>query len=139
MDAAEATIIALARLKAEAESRLRQHPDYRVILALDLAIDELRQSPHSIAPNIDTDVHPVRPSLCKSVAVTQANAAADVLLERGKPMRTVDLVEPVRAKGARVSQNKPEASLSSSLSADCRFEVVTVDGRSAWRLKPNPG
>ncbi|MFE1599416.1 HTH domain-containing protein [Methylobacterium sp. ID0610] len=125
----------LIRLKEAAENRLRQNPDFVRIGVYEQAIRALRRLQETpIEEGLFAEEAHV-PAALPARTISQADAAAEVLREHGKPMRTIDLVEPVRAKGARVSLNHPESSLSSSLSKDSRFEVAKVRGRRVWRLQ----
>lgn len=64
---------------------------------------------------------------------SQADAAFDVLLTKGWPMTTAELIEPVRARGATLNGDDAATSLSSTLSRDKnRFKSVRWNGKSCW-------
>lgn len=70
--------------------------------------------------------------------VSQADAAAALLEERGEPTPGVKLLNGLPAKGASVSGANPIVNFTSSMSKSGRFRSVRRDGRYFWWFKDRP-
>jgi hypothetical protein len=128
----------LKALRRETAARLqRESPDYRALLTLDEAIRKLERSP---PPVVTESSDAVFGDLGKAAnIVSQADAAAAVLADRGEPIPVTELVALVRHRGAVVEGQRPHINLSSTLSRDkARFRTVRYHGRPAWWLADRP-
>jgi hypothetical protein len=117
-------------LHDEIERRLlTTSADYRALIALRKAMHEVKGT--SIADSTRrTRVRLHRES--ESTGMSQADAAAAVLEDRGQPVPIANLVELVTQKGAPVGGKEPTINLSSTLSKDERFKSVRFNGRACW-------
>lgn len=87
------------------------------------------------ASTSDADLLAHAQSIARSLSgkPSQADAAYDVILTKGWPMTTAELIEPVRARGATLNGDDAATSLSSTLSRDkARFKSVRWNGKSCW-------
>ena len=142
-----------AKLRDEAFTHLRSTEAYRVFRALDQAVIGMGGPILASAPNtVGAALTPPAASSELSKLFTggfaqppqtkrlsQGDAAAMVLSERGSPMPGNELFSEVPNKGATVSTGeKAVASFTSQLSRDARFFSFRKDGQYFWWLANVP-
>lgn len=70
--------------------------------------------------------------------VSQPDAAAAILRERGSPAMGWQLLEALPSKGASVSPSNPTINFTSAMSKSGRFQSVRHDGNYYWWFKDEP-
>lgn len=132
---------ALIALRAEAHGRLQENQDYRTLVALDRAIQEITGD--KAAPESSVADHPKpkpKPNGDASVQGLSQADAAQVLLNQvlHEPVPIARLVSALNAHGVSVGGTNPNINLSSVLSKDGRFRSVKFKERACWWIKGRP-
>lgn len=136
-----AALDALIALRADAQARLLENQDYRTLVALDRAIQEITGE----KPAVDAVAahHPQPKPRGNGDAVIQGLSQADatqVLLSQvmQEPVPIARLVSALNAHGVNVGGTQPNINLSSVLSKDGRFRSVRYKERACWWIKGRP-
>jgi hypothetical protein len=137
-----AALDAMIALRADAHSRLLENQDYRTLVALDRAIQEItgeKTGPDAGAAD-QLKLKLPKPKPEASVQGLSQADAARVLLDQvlHEPVPIARLVSALNAHGIRVGGVSPNINLSSVLSKDTRFRSVRYKERSCWWISSRP-
>lgn len=132
---------ALIALRGETHGRLLENQDYRTLVALDRAIQEI--TGEKALPDSSVADHPrpkPKPNGDASVQGLSQADAAQVLLNQvlNEPVPIARLVSALNAHGVSVGGTNPNINLSSVLSKDGRFRSVKYKERACWWIKGRP-
>jgi hypothetical protein len=119
------TIRALMARRNQHAKQLEGNPDFKAIQALDQAIAALGGRP--------TTFNGSDPS-----RLTQPSAARRVILERGVPVPTKELLQGVQKLGVHVGGKNPAGNFVSVLSANDDFVSVDWGDGKAWWVADRP-
>jgi hypothetical protein len=99
-----------------------QNSDYRALVAIDRVVNELgsgiKERQYSATP--------------PGKKLSQTEATAQALQEKGKPLSLEELVGLLKAKGVTFRGKRPELSLSANLSSQKQFRSVKYNGARCW-------
>lgn len=140
-----AALIALTSLRSDVHSRLLENQDYRTLVALDRAIQEITgEKPPASANPINDGIAKARSKTnndngAEVTGMSQADAA-QVLLTKVlyEPVTIARLVQALNAHGINVGGANPNINLSSVLSKDGRFRSVRFKDKACWWVKGKP-
>jgi hypothetical protein len=126
----------LQNLRRDLEARLQQNPDYRALVVIERALSGLSVGiGGSEASSPQTSDAPPSPSRKK---ISKADATAEILRERGKPLPLKELAGVLRQRGITFRSKRPELSLSANLSGHKRFRSIEFDGVRCWWFANRP-
>jgi hypothetical protein len=132
---------ALVALRAEAHGRLIENQDYRTLVALDRAIQDITGEKQQTEEIIADHPKPKpKPNGDASVQGLSQKDATHVLLNQvfHEPVTISKLVSALNAHGIRVGGANPNINLSSVLSKDTRFRSVRFKDRACWWISSRP-
>jgi hypothetical protein len=116
----------LQDLRAELGAKLLRNAQYRALLAIERAIQEI------ISGSADQE------TVAPPEKISQSEAAAQALGECARPLPLDDLVRTLRAKGVKFRAKHPEMSLSANLSNHKQFRSVQYQGKRCWWFSNRP-
>lgn len=135
-EAAE-TVRALRALVVKHERRLEKNPDFRAIQSLTRSIQDLlgASTPLASSPSL-TAATPIRAN--GKAALSQSTAARQIILGKGEPVPSPELLEGVLGLGAHVGGENKQRNLGSMLSSNKGFKSVPWKGGTAWWVTDRP-
>jgi len=126
----------LQNLRRDLEARLQQNPDYRALVVIERALSGLSVGMGgSEGSSLQTSDAPPSPSRKR---ISKADATAEILRERGKPLPLKELAGVLRQRGITFRSKRPELSLSANLSSHKRFRSIEFDGVRCWWFANRP-
>jgi hypothetical protein len=119
------TVKALEALISQHRRQLEGNPDFRAIQTLERSVRELK--------NGATHIHAaVEGAGAAPVKLSQPAAARQVILTKGEPVSSAELVEGMSALGVHIGGKNKQRNLTSVLSSHKGFKSVNWKGGYAW-------
>ena len=129
------TIKTLTALREQHRKRLDANKDFRAWIALDRTIQELSggySNPDDA--RLGAGVRTGKTVSKEGKKLSQAAAVRQVILARGTPVTTRDLLTAIEKLGAKVGGKNPAGNLVSVLSSSKDFHSSNWNGERGWWL-----